>query len=114
MPINEYEHAVSDNYTAIHMRIFLIFIQVACWKLAKEHKFNTSMFERLVNNHFPYTILTRQNRMHPNLVPLFSYHYVQQKKEAVNIKSMSRVCRCNFNFSYTCSLNFFFFCHLFQ
>ena len=40
------------------------------------------MFERLVNNNFPHTLLMRQSRMHRDLVHLFSYHYAEQMKEA--------------------------------
>ena len=58
------------------------------------------MFERLVNNNFPYTILMKQNRMHPDLVPLFSYHYAQQKKEAGHLKSARRV-GTNFAYNFT-------------
>ena len=45
------------------------------------------MFERLVKNNYPYTLLMRQSRMHPDLVKLFSYHYSEQRKEAGQIKS---------------------------
>ena len=45
------------------------------------------MFERLVKNNFPYTLLMRQSRMHPQFVKLFSYHYSEQRKEAGQIKS---------------------------
>ena len=37
-----------------------------------------SMFERLIRNDYPRTLLLRQNRMHPSLVPLFEYHYRRQ------------------------------------
>jgi len=67
--------------------------QVHSHKLAKDHKFNTSMFERLVKNKFPYTLLMQQSRMHPLLVTLFSYHYIEQTKQAGQIKSSKVVNR---------------------
>ena len=45
------------------------------------------MFERLVKNNFPYTLLMRQSRMHPLFVELFSYYYIEQRKEAGKIES---------------------------
>ncbi len=66
-------------------------IQVSCRRL-KKNKFNVSMFERLVNNNFPYDLLMRQSRMHPDLIGLFSYHYPAQKREAgFGLKSNDQV-----------------------
>ena len=60
--------------------------QVAWNKLASEkHKFDVSLFARLIKNKYPHTLLLRQSRMHPSLVPLFAYHY---QKEANIIRSV--------------------------
>ena len=61
-------------------------MQLACRKLEK-NKFDLSLFERLIKNQYPYTLLMRQNRMHPDLVPLYEYHYLEQKREAGRISS---------------------------
>ncbi|CAI8051442.1 Helicase required for RNAi-mediated heterochromatin assembly 1 [Geodia barretti] len=45
-------------------------------KLASDrYKFDVSLFERLIRNKYPHTLLLRQSRMHPSLVPLYGYHY---------------------------------------
>ncbi len=66
--------------------------QLSCRRL-KKHKLNVSMFERLVNNSFPYVLLMRQSRMHPDLIRLFSYHYPAQKEEAgYGLRNNLQVC----------------------
>ena len=49
-------------------------LQVAWNKLA-DKKFNVSLFKRLIRNKYPHTLLLRQSRMNPSLVPLYGYHY---------------------------------------
>ena len=65
--LNSYHHAF------VH-----IALQLACSKLEK-NRFNVSLFERLIRNDYPHTLLLTQNRMHPDLVPLFEYHYFSTK-----------------------------------
>ena len=43
------------------------------------------MFERLFRNGYPHTLLLRQSRMHPSLVPLYGYHY---QRHTLEIKSV--------------------------
>ena len=59
--------------------------QLAWNKLGWEKKFDLSLFERLIKNGYPHTLLLRQSRMHPSLVPLHAYHY--QTRDS-NIKSV--------------------------
>ena len=55
-----------------------IALQLACSKLER-NRFNVSLFERLIRNDYPHTVLLTQNQMHPDLVPLFEYHYFSTK-----------------------------------
>ena len=58
--------------------VIALCVQLACNKLEK-NKFNLSLFERLIRNGYPHTLLLRQNRMYPDLVRLFGYHYFSEK-----------------------------------
>ena len=69
---------------------FILF-QLAYSRLMK-HNFQVSMFERLISNNFPSTLLMMQSRMHKSLVPLYSFRYREQIKEGGRITSPSRVC----------------------
>ena len=62
----------------LSMITYIIIIQLA-WNKLEKNKFNLSMFERLIGNYYPHTLLLRQYRMHPDLVPLFGYHYTSKK-----------------------------------
>ena len=50
------------------------------------------MFERLINNTFPYELLMKQSRMNELFVPLFSKFYKEQKAEGGDIQSNTDVC----------------------
>ena len=45
-----------------------------------------SLFERLIRNQYPRTLLLRQSRMHPSLVPLYGYHYQQGKNKIMSVE----------------------------
>ena len=54
------------------------YVQLASQKL-KDGGFDQSLFERLIISNYPCTELKRQYRMHPDLVPLYEYHYFKKK-----------------------------------
>jgi helicase required for RNAi-mediated heterochromatin assembly 1 len=71
--------------------------QVAWNKLASDrYKFDVSLFARLIRNKYPHTLLLRQSRMHPSLMPLYGYHYqrairsVDKTKDLVHPKCMGK------------------------
>ena len=74
-------------------------VQLACNKLEK-NKFNLSLFERLIRNGYPHTLLLRQNRMYPDLVRLFGYHYFsekyQGKKEILSTEVSQQTCSAEY------------------
>eukprot|EP00742_Colponemidia_sp_Colp-10_P015126 GILJ01017240.1.p1 GENE.GILJ01017240.1~~GILJ01017240.1.p1 ORF type:complete len:1119 (-),score=139.66 GILJ01017240.1:2155-5169(-) len=47
----------------------------ASYKLARDHHFDTSMFERLISNNLKHVTLANQSRMRPEMVPLLSSIY---------------------------------------
>jgi hypothetical protein len=49
--------------------------KVACYRLARDHNFDRSMFERLVSNNFPHGILGKQRRMREECTVLLKEHY---------------------------------------
>ena len=55
-------------------------IQVSCNHLAKN--FDKSLFQRLVESGYPYTLLMNQSRMRPEMVALYSHQYKEQRKES--------------------------------
>ena len=71
---------VRSEMTSLHQLALatMYHSQVAWNKLARENKFDVSLFQRLIRNKYPHTLLLRQSRMHPSLVPLFGYHYQKE------------------------------------
>ena len=74
---------VSYSY-AFHFTILLCFFptQVSYNHLAKHKKFDKSLFQRLVESGYPYTLLMNQSRMRPEMVGLYSHQYKEQKRES--------------------------------
>lgn len=58
--------------------LLALYLQLS-WNRLEKNKFNVSLFERLIKNKYPCTLLLRQNRMHRDLVPLYGYHYYSEK-----------------------------------
>ena len=75
-----YNSSIHVHVDTVHdsMITYIIITQLA-WNKLEKNKFNLSMFERLIRNDYPHTLLLRQYRMHPDLVPLFGYHYFSKK-----------------------------------
>eukprot|EP00731_Ephydatia_muelleri_P030230 Em0021g753a len=55
--------------------------KVACNHL-KNYKFETSLFQRLVEGGFSHSLLIYQNRMRPEMVRLYAHHYREQKRQS--------------------------------
>lgn len=47
----------------------------AVFELARKYNFDVSLFERMINNRFPYIMLTKQHRMCPDISRTLMPHF---------------------------------------
>ena len=61
------------------------------YELAKRYHLDLSLFERLINNQFPFTQLGLQHRMRPDLSAIMRRHFYSQLQDHESVKSHGNV-----------------------
>lgn len=64
----------------------------AVYKLAKDFKFDISLFERMVNNNVPCYTLGEQHRMRPEISSLITPTIYSELKNHVSVYDRKHVC----------------------
>uniref|UniRef100_A0A914W199 UBA domain-containing protein n=1 Tax=Plectus sambesii TaxID=2011161 RepID=A0A914W199_9BILA len=64
----------------------------AVYELAKKFGLEISLFERLVNNNFPYATLTNQHRMRPEIANSLMPHFYEELENDESVSKYPHVC----------------------
>ncbi|KAI1733344.1 AAA domain-containing protein [Ditylenchus destructor] len=63
----------------------------AVYELAKDYKLDVSLFERLINNGYPYRVLKRQHRMHPDISRVLMPHFYPDLEDDPSVELLPEV-----------------------
>ncbi|KAI1716014.1 AAA domain-containing protein [Ditylenchus destructor] len=63
----------------------------AVYELAKDYKLDISLFERLINNGYPYRALKRQHRMHPDISRVLMPHFYPDLEDDPSVEQLPEV-----------------------
>ncbi|KAI1714324.1 AAA domain-containing protein [Ditylenchus destructor] len=63
----------------------------AVYELAKDYKLDLSLFERLINNGYPYRALKRQHRMHPEISRVLMPHFYPDLEDDPSVERLPEV-----------------------